>query len=83
MNESITLDQYSSRMPSDQKDIFFIANDNFDAAMSSPHVQIYKNKGWEVLIVDDPLDEPCLQRVGNYDSKPIASVEKTNSKISK
>lgn len=69
-------------MPEDQKDILFIANDHFEAAMASPHAQIYKKKGWEVLIVSDPLDEPCLQRLSSYDSKSIVSIEKTNAKLS-
>lgn len=70
-------------MPEGQKDILYIANDNFGAAMASPHIQYYKKKGWEVLVAGEPLDEPCMIKMITYESKPIMSVEKTQSKICK
>lgn len=81
--ETISLSEYVERMPESQKHIYYISSDNFEAAMASPHVQIYKKKGYEVLILMDPVEEPCLERVMSYQSKSINSVEKANAKLGK
>lgn len=80
-NDTTTLDEYMQRMPEEQKDIYFFPHENFDVALDSTYLQIYKKKGWEVLIVEDPMDEPCLQKLRVYNSKPIISIEKTSVKL--
>lgn len=81
LNETISLSEYVARMPESQKSIYYISLDNYDGAMASPHVQIYKKKDYEVLILMEPLQEPCLERVLTHQTKRIVSVEKSNAKL--
>ena len=78
-NDTISLEDYVKRMPESQKKIYFYSNDVYEAALTSPHMQIYKKKGYEVLILEDPISEPCFDRLRLYDSKSLVSIEKANA----
>ena len=53
----VSLDEYISRMKDDQDTILYLSGDSSDAIMRSPILQKYVDRGYEVLILDDPIDE--------------------------
>jgi|Transcript_39184 heat shock protein beta len=53
----VSLDEYISRMKEDQDTILYLSGDSLDSIQRSPILQKYKNQGYEVLILDDPIDE--------------------------
>ena len=55
--ELTSLDEYISRMKDDQDTILYLAGDTQDSILKSPILQKYIKKGYEVLILDDPIDE--------------------------
>ncbi len=71
-----TLKEYCSRMPEDQKEIYYITGSSREMLANSPHLEALKNKGYEVLLMTDPVDEWMLQGLTAYDEKPLKSVAK-------
>ena len=71
-----TLKEYCSRMPEGQTEIYYITGSNRDMLANSPHLEALKNKGYEVLLMTDPVDEWVLQGLTTYDEKPLKSVAK-------
>jgi len=71
-----SLQEYSERMPEDQKDIYFVTGTSRSAVENSPHLEIFKKKGYEVLFFLDPIDEWVAQGLTEYDSKPVKSIAK-------
>lgn len=55
--ELTSLDEYISRMKEDQDTILYLAGDTKESILRSPILQKYKRKGYEVLVMDDPIDE--------------------------
>ena len=53
----VSLDEYISRMKDDQDTILYLSGDSKDSIMRSPILQKYTKRGYEVLILDDPIDE--------------------------
>ena len=74
--ESISLKQYVERMPSDQKEIYYITGQSRPAVENSPHLEIFKKKGYEVLFLTDPIDEWVTQSLHEYDGKAVKSIVK-------
>ncbi|MCH2204422.1 MAG: molecular chaperone HtpG [Lentisphaerales bacterium] len=74
--EFISLKQYVERMPSDQKEIYFVSGQARSAVENSPHLEIFKKKGFEVLFFLDPIDEWVAQSLMEYDGKPVKSIVK-------
>jgi molecular chaperone HtpG len=75
-DEYVSLKQYVGRMKSDQKDIYYITAETREIAEKSPHLEIFKEKGIEVLFMVDPVDEFVVPDIYNYDSKKLVSVTK-------
>ncbi len=75
-NELTTLKEYCSRMPEDQKEIYYITGSSREMLTNSPHLEALKTKGYEVLLMTDPVDEWVLQGLTAYDEKPLKSVAK-------
>jgi molecular chaperone HtpG len=71
-----SLKQYVSRMRDDQKDIYYITGDSRAIVEKSPHLEIFKEKGIEVLFLIDPIDEFIIPNIYNYDGKQLKSVTK-------
>ena len=71
-----TLDEYIERMPEAQKDIYYITGEERDALIASPHLEIFKDKGFEVLLLTDPVDEWVIQGLNEYKEKSLKSVTK-------
>jgi len=69
-----SLEEYVKRMPSDQKEIYFITGESRSAAENSPHVESIRSRGWEILYMIDPIDEWVAQSVTEFDSKSLRNI---------
>ncbi len=74
--QTVSLDDYIGRMQEGQEKIYYIAADTHSAAKNSPHLEIFKKKGIEVLLLSDRVDEWLTSHLNEYDSKKIQSVAK-------
>lgn len=71
-----SLSEYVSRMPDGQNEIYYLSAENIDAAKSSPHLEIFQEKGYEVLFFVEPIDEFMTQFLREFDKKSLKSVHK-------
>ncbi len=69
-----TLEQYVSRMQSDQKAIYYLTADTLAAARNSPHLEGFRAKGVEVLLLSDRIDEWVAGHLHEFGGKPLANV---------
>ncbi len=76
--QDVSLDDYISRMKDSQVRIFYITAENYTAAKNSPHMEIFRKKGIEVLILTDRVDEWMLSFLTEYNEKNLASVAQGN-----
>ena len=74
--ELTTLRQYVERMKDGQTDIYYATGESRTTIENSPHLEAFRAKGYEVLILTDPVDEVWVERVGEFDGKPLRSVAK-------
>jgi len=74
--QDVSLDDYIARMKDGQDTIYFVTADSFAAAKSSPHLQIFRRKGIEVLLLSDRVDEWLVSHLTEYDGKSLASIAK-------
>ena len=72
----ITLKEYVDAMPESQKDIFFITGEKREAVASSPALEYFRAKGYDVLFMIDPIDEWVMQSMYQYDQKFFKSITK-------
>ena len=79
--QSVSLDDYISRMKPDQDKIYFITAETFNAAKNSPHLEIFKQKGIEVLLLSDRIDEWVTSHLTEYKGKKLQSVMKEDAKF--
>jgi molecular chaperone HtpG len=66
-NQDQSLEDYIGRKADGQDKIYYIASDGFNAAKSSPHLEIFREKGIEVLLFGDPIDEWFIGHLGEFD----------------
>ncbi len=69
-----TLDGYIERMQPEQKDIYYITGDDVKVLANNPQLEAFKQKGLEVLLLVDPIDEFWTQTLPNYKGKPIKHI---------
>ncbi|MEU1236495.1 molecular chaperone HtpG [Micromonospora aurantiaca] len=74
--EPTTLRDYVERMKDGQTEIYYATGENRATIENSPHLEAFRAKGYEVLILTDPVDEVWVERVGAYDGKTLRSVAK-------
>ena len=74
--ETVSLDQYIERMVEKQEKIYYITADNLAAARNSPHLEIFKKKDIEVLLLTDRVDEWLVSHFTEYKEKHLQSVAK-------
>ena len=72
--QSVSLADYVSRMKEGQDKIYYVVADNFAAAKSSPHLEIFRKKGIEVLLMSDRVDEWMMSHLTEFDSKQLTSI---------
>jgi len=72
--QTVSLDAYLARMNEEQDKIYYITADSFNAAKNSPHLEILRKKGIEVLLLSDRVDEWLLSHLPEYDGKAFISV---------
>lgn len=71
-----TLRDYVARMPAEQTDIFYLTGESRTVVENSPHLEVFKAKGYEVLYLVDTVDEWLVQAVNEFDGKKLKSVGK-------
>jgi molecular chaperone HtpG len=74
--EPTTLAAYVGRMKEGQEQIFYATGESRQHVVNSPHLEAFKAKGYEVLLLTDPVDEVWVGLVPEFDGKPLQSVAK-------
>merc|ERR1712038_2128065 len=77
----ISLDKYLDRMQESQESIYYMSGDSVETMMKAPSLQVFKKKDIEVLMLADHLDEPCLQKLADYEGKKFVSIQKADVKL--
>ncbi len=72
--QNVTLEDYVSRMQEGQDKIYYIVADNYTAAKNSPHLEVFRKKGIEVLLLSDRVDEWLVSHLDEFDGKKLQSV---------
>lgn len=80
-DEYTGLDDYIKRMKPKQEQIFYIAGEDKETLAKSPLIQRILEKGGEVLLLDDPIDEFCVQNLAEYEKKKLKNVAKGELKL--
>merc|ERR1712056_61226 len=80
-DKEVSLDKYLDRMQESQESIYFMSGDSIDTMKKAPALQIFKKKDLEVLMLSDHLDEPCLQKLADYEGKKFVSIQKADVKL--
>ncbi|MCL6674331.1 molecular chaperone HtpG [Streptomyces panaciradicis] len=75
-DEPTTLQQYVERMKDGQDDIYYMTGESRQAIENSPHMEAFRARGVEVLLLTDPVDEVWVDAVGEFDGKRLRSVAK-------
>ena len=74
--ESVSLKDYIARMKDGQEKIYYVTADSFNAAKNSPHLEVFRKKGIEVLLLSDRVDEWVVSNVPEFEGKQLVSVAK-------
>ncbi len=74
--QKVALDDYIARMAEEQEKIWYVTADSFAAAQKSPHLEVFRKKGIEVLLLYDRVDEWLMSQVAEYQGYKFASVAK-------
>ena len=77
----VSLDEYISRMKDDQDTILYLSGDSKDAILRSPILKKYTQQGYEVLILDDPIDEFTTQHLSEYEKRKVKSISKEDVQV--
>jgi molecular chaperone HtpG len=73
-DQTVSLADYVARMKPEQTKIYYVTADTWQAAKNSPHLEVFRKKGIEVLLLTDRVDEWALAYFTEFDGKPLASV---------
>lgn len=76
-----SLDDYIGRMKTDQDTILYLPGDSKSSILKSPILKKYKQKGYEVLLLDDPIDEFCTQHLTEYEKRKVKSIAKDDVSV--
>ncbi|MEO8628589.1 MAG: molecular chaperone HtpG, partial [Betaproteobacteria bacterium] len=81
--QSASLSDYVSRMKEGQEKIYYITADSFSAAKNSPHLEIFRKKGVEVILLSDRVDEWLASNLSEFEGKALQSVSKGDLDLGK
>ncbi|WP_187181532.1 molecular chaperone HtpG [Serratia nevei] len=81
--QTVSLEEYVGRMAEGQEKIYYITADSYAAAKSSPHLELFRKKGIEVLLLSDRIDEWMMSYLTEFDGKPFQSVSKADETLDK
>lgn len=74
--ENVSLDDYISRLKQGQDKIYYITGDSYSAVKNSPHLELFKKKDIEVLLMHDRVDEWMMSYLNEYDGKSFVNIAK-------
>merc|ERR1712238_96876 len=80
-DKDVSLDKYLDRMAESQESIYYMSGESLDIMQKSPALQVFKKKDLEVLMLSDHLDEPCIQKLADYEGKKFVSIQKADVKL--
>merc|ERR1711881_802563 len=72
---------YLDRMTESQESIYYMSGDSMETMNKAPALQVFKKKDLEVLMLADHLDEPCIQKLADYEGKKFVSIQKADVKL--
>ncbi|MEK6593310.1 MAG: molecular chaperone HtpG [Pseudomonadota bacterium] len=75
-DEEVSLADYVARMKPEQEKIYYVTAESFAAAKSSPHLEVFRKKGIEVLLLSERVDEWMMSFLSEFEGKPLQSVAK-------
>ena len=81
--QTVSLDDYISRMQEGQEKIYYITADSYGAAKNSPHLELFRKKGIEVLLLSDRIDEWMMSNLTEFAGKQFQSISKSDESIEK
>merc|ERR1711941_203133 len=79
--KDINLDTYLDRMQESQESIYYMSGESLEVMKKAPALQVFTKKDIEVLLLDDTLDEPCIQKLADYEGKKFVSIQKADVKL--
>merc|ERR1712232_1340708 len=79
--KEINLDKYLDRMQESQESIYYMSGESLEVMQKAPALQIFMKKDIEVLMLADHLDEPCIQKLADYEGKKFVSIQKADVKL--
>jgi len=74
--QNVSLADYIARMKPEQEKIYYVTADSFAAAKNSPHLEVFRKKGIEVLLLSERIDEWVVSHLSEFEGKPLQSVAK-------
>ncbi|HVO95640.1 MAG TPA: molecular chaperone HtpG, partial [Terriglobales bacterium] len=81
--QEVSLADYVSRMKPEQEKIYYVTAETFAAAKNSPHLEVFRKKGVEVLLMYDRVDEWVMQHLAEFEDKKLQSVAKGRLELGK
>merc|ERR1712070_813471 len=79
--KEISLDKYLDRVQESQESIYYMSGESLEVMSKAPSLQVFKKKDIEVLMLADHLDEPCIQKLADYEGKKFVSIQKADVKL--
>merc|ERR1712032_7284 len=76
-----SLDKYLDRMAESQESIYYMSGESLDVMKKAPALQVFQKKDLEVLMLNDHLDESCIQKLADYEGKKFVSIQKADVKL--
>merc|ERR1712100_682745 len=80
-DKDVSLDKYLDRMAESQESIYYMSGESMETMLKAPALQMFKKKDLEVLMMSDHLDEPCIQKLADYEGKKFVSIQKADVKL--
>jgi len=76
-----TLAQYVEAMPADQTDIYYLAGEGRDLLAHAPSLEVFKHRGWDVLLLTEPIDEFVLPALTEYKGKHLKAADRSEPEL--